>query len=242
MPVLVDDPLIAAMTPVRHLPLHDSSRRLRALNPEGPRVYGVAVMADVGRRRWWPLSCALTTDRLSTMFSVATREIGPRAAASHLAATMSYTVVGRVVALLILEGRAWDPGLDNLWVHCDSEGDIDWAGVVDPTLRALPGDPAAGGDVVRLPNEAALATWTAHRCHRTLPQLFSQVYAVSGGALPIHAMWAMVGSSVVTTSTRLPLLAGSCPDIGMRRGQAVLDAFTSFGLPVRGGARKVLFN
>jgi hypothetical protein len=242
MTVLVEDPLIAAMTPSRPLSLHDSSRRLRELNPESPRVYGVAVMADVGKRRWWPLSSALTTDRLSTMFSAAAREIGPRAAASHLASTMSYTVVGRVVALLILEGRAWDPGLDNLWVHCDSEGDIDWAGVVDATLRVLPGDPADGGDIVRLPNEAALATWTAHRCHRTLQQLFSQVYSVSGGALPIHAMWATVGSSVVTAGTQLPLIAGTCQDTGMRRGQAVLDAFASFDLPVRGCARNALSN
>jgi hypothetical protein len=29
-------------------------------------------------------------------------------------------------------------------------------------------------------------------------------------------------------------LAGSCEAAGMRRGQAVLDAFVSFGLPVRG--------
>jgi hypothetical protein len=36
--------------------------------------------------------------------------------------------------------------------------------VVDPTLRVLPDD-AATDDVVRLPGEAALATWTAHRCH-----------------------------------------------------------------------------
>ena len=41
----------------------------------------------------------------------------------------------------MLEGRAWDTGLENLWVHVDSEGAIDWLGVVDPTLRVLPDDP-----------------------------------------------------------------------------------------------------
>jgi hypothetical protein len=64
MPVVVDDPLIAGMAISRILPLHESSRGLRALCPECPRVHGVAVMADVSRRRWWPLADALATDRL----------------------------------------------------------------------------------------------------------------------------------------------------------------------------------
>ncbi|HZQ30872.1 MAG TPA: iron reductase, partial [Mycobacterium sp.] len=147
------------------LPLHESSRRLRELNPASPRVYGVASMADVGRRRWWPLASAARGDRLGRMLSDSMREVDARSATSQLAATLAYTVVGRVVALVVLEGRAWDPGLENLWVHNDSEGAIDWAGVVDPTLRVLPDDLASDG-VVRLPSEAALATWTAHRCHR----------------------------------------------------------------------------
>ena len=62
MTVVVDDPLIAGMAIDRMLPLHESSRRLRELYPECPRVYGVAVMADVSRRRWWPL---IGTDRRS---------------------------------------------------------------------------------------------------------------------------------------------------------------------------------
>lgn len=194
-------------------------------------------MADVGRRRWWPLSAALTTDRLQTMFLDAARVMDNRAAASQLAATLAYAVVGRVVALVILEGRAWDPGLENLWVHFDSEGDIDWAGVVDPTLRVLPDDPVDGEGVVRLPNQAALATWTAHRCHRALSPLFAQVHAVSRGALSVPAMWGMVGSAVVMAGTQIPQLAGSGDETGMRRGQAVLDAFANFGLPVRGGQR-----
>ncbi len=237
MTVLLEDPLIAGMAPATLLPLHESSRRLRELCPACPRVYGVAVMADVGRRRWWPLSAALTTDRLQTMFLDAARVMDNRAAATQLAATLAYAVVGRVVALVILEGRAWDPGLENLWVHFDSEGDIDWAGVVDPTLRVLPDDPVDGEGVVRLPNQAALATWTAHRCHRALSPLFAQVHAVSRGALSVPAMWGMVGSAVVMAGTQIPQLAGSGDETGMRRGQAVLDAFANFGLPVRGGQR-----
>ena len=79
------------------------------------------------------------------MFELAAQETDSRAAvAQQLAATLAHVVVGRVVPLLVLEGRAWDTGLENLWVHVDSEGAIDWVGVVDPTLRALPDDPFFG--------------------------------------------------------------------------------------------------
>lgn len=238
MTVLADDPLIAAMDIVQPLPLHESSRRLRDLDPGCPRVYGVAVMADVGRRRWWPLASAVTTDRLHRMFEADAAEMDGRAAASQLAATLAYCVVGRVAALVVLEGRAWDPGLENLWVHCDSEGAIDWVGVVDATLRVLPNDPAVDDAVVRLPNEAALATWTAHRCHRALHPLFARLHQVSLGALSVSEMWGMVGTAIVNTATQVPLLAGSCQASGMRRAQALLDAFVSFGLPVRGVPRR----
>jgi hypothetical protein len=160
MTVVINDPLIAGMAIRRTLPLHESSRRLRELYPECPRVYGVAVMGDLSRRRWWPLAEATTTDRLRTMFDIAAEETGSRAAvAQQLAATLTHVVVGRVVPLLVLEGRAWDTGLENLWVHVDSEGAIDWVGVVDPKLRALPDDPALHHGIVALPSEAAL-TWS----------------------------------------------------------------------------------
>ncbi|MDT5093981.1 MAG: hypothetical protein QOH60_3344 [Mycobacterium sp.] len=242
MTVLVDDPLVAAMVIADPLPLHESSRRLRELNPVSPRVYGVAVMADVGRRRWWPLASALTSDRLRTMYLGAIEEVDGRAAASQLAATLAYTVVGRVAALVVLEGRAWDPGLENLWVHSDSEDAIDWAAVVDATLRVLPDDPAGDHRAVRLPSEAALAMWTAHRCHRALQPLFEHVHVISRGAVPISAMWAQVGSALVSIATQIPVLAASCEVAGMRRAQAMLDAFVSFGLPVRGIVRKGLLN
>ena len=135
-------PLIARMSIRRALPLHESSRRLRELYPECPRVYGVAVMGDLSRRRWWPLQEVLTTDRLRDMFDAAVAETDSRVAvAQQLAATLSHVVIGRVIPLVALEGRAWDTGIENLWVHVDSEGAIDWVGVVDPTLRALSDDP-----------------------------------------------------------------------------------------------------
>ncbi|MGV0607477.1 iron reductase [Mycolicibacterium sp. XJ1904] len=258
MTVLVDDPLIASMAIHRTLPLHESSRRLRELYPECPRVYGVAVMRDLSRRRWWPLADALSTDRLQTMFDLAAEETDSRAAVAHqLAATLAHVVVGRVVPLVVLEGRAWDTGLENLWVHVDSEGAIDWVGVVDPTLRALPDDPyfdlrsnRAGGStrdgIVALPSEAALTTWVAHRSHRALAPLFAKLVEISGGAMSVASMWHVVGGAVVSAATQVPLLAGSSEWTSMRRGQAVLDALVGFGLPVRGTSRpntgKVLLN
>jgi hypothetical protein len=239
---LIDDPLIAAMVIDRRLPLHESSQRLRELYPQCPRVYGVAVLADVSVRRWWPLESALSTDRLQTMFDAAAADMDRRSAARQLAATLVHTVIGRVVALVVLEARAWDTGLENLWVHVDSDGLIDWAGVVDPTVRVLPDDSYfadANGDcvldgVVRLPSEAALTTWVAHRCHRTLEPLFAKLHAVSGGAVPVAAMWHIAGSMVVAAATQVPQLAGADELAAMRRGQAVLDALVGFGLPVRG--------
>jgi hypothetical protein len=236
--ILIDDPLIAAMTIDRVLPLHESSRRLRELYPQCPRVYGVAVLGDVSVRRWWPLTSALSTDRLKTMFDAAAIDMDRRSAAKQLAATLVHTVIGRVVALVVLEARAWDTGLENLWVHVDSDGVIDWAGVVDPTVRVLPDDPCVGDalsdGVVRLPSEAALTTWVAHRCHRTLQPLFAKLHKVSAGALPIAAMWHTVGAMVVASATQVPQLAGTDELAAMRRGQAVLDALVGFGLPVRG--------
>ena len=250
MSVLVDDPLITGMSIARKLPLHESSRRLRELYPECPRVYGVAVMSDLSRRRWWPLTEAVTTDRLHTIFDLAALEMDSRvAAAQQLAATLAHVVIGRVVPLVVLEGRAWDTGLENLWVHVDSEGAIDWVGVVDPTLRVLPDDPFFGDrgeagaahyardGVVRLPSEAALTTWVAHRSHRALEPLFAKLFEISTGAISQSAMWHIVGAAVVGAATHVPLLARSSELTSMRRGQAVLDALVCFGLPVRGGTR-----
>src|SRR4051794_26070795 len=199
----------------RTLPLHESSRRLRALYPECPRVYGVAVMGDLSRRRWWPLAEAVTADRLHVMHDIVAAETDSRGAvAQQLAATLAHVVVGRVVPLLVLEGRAWDTGLENLWVHVDSDGAIDWVGVVDPTLRALPDDPFFGnrmgvrvGDsarhgIVGLPGEAALTTWMAHRSHRALEPLFAKLADVSGRAMSVASMWHIVGGAVVSAATQ----------------------------------------
>jgi hypothetical protein len=195
---------------------------------------------------------AVTADRLRAMFDNAAAETDSRAAvASQLAATLAHVVVGRVVPLLVLEGRAWDTGMENLWVHVDSEGAIDWVGVVDPQLRALPGDPAlqdavTPAGIVALPSEAALTTWVAHRSHRALGPLFVRLADICAGAMSVASMWHLVGAAAVSAATQVPLLAGSSELTSMRRAQAVLDALVGFGLPVRGTtrmtARKALLN
>lgn len=250
MTVAFEDPLIAGMAIRRALPIHESSQRLRELYRECPRVYGVAVMGDLSRRRWWPMRELLTTDRLETMFEAAVAETESRTAvAQQLAATFAHVVLGRVIPLLVLEGRAWDTGLENLWVHVDSEGAIDWVGVADPTVRGLPDDPffrnrmsigvrrSVQDGIVALPSEAALTTWIAHRSHRALGPLFHRLAVVSDGAMSVASMWHIVGGSVVGAATQIPLLAGSSEVVSMRRGQAVLDALVGFGLPVRGTSR-----
>src|SRR4051812_1839547 len=225
MTVLVEDPLISSMAIRQTLPLHESSRRLRELFPECPRVYGVALMRDLSHRRWWPLAEAVTTDRLKTMFDIAAEETDSRAAvAQQLAVTLAHVVVGRVVPLLVLEGRAWDTGVENLWVHVDSEGAIDWVGVVDPQLRALPDDPALSGraaaaGIVALPSEAALITWVAHRSHRALAPLFERLSEVCGGAMAVASMWHIVGGAAVSAATQVSMLAGSSELTSLRRAQ-----------------------
>jgi len=85
-----------------------------------------------------------------------------------------------------------------------------------------------------MPSEAALTTWVAHRCHRTLEPLFAKLHAVSGGAISVATMWHIVGSMVVAAAAQVPQLAGIDELTATRRGQAVLDALVGFGLPVRG--------
>jgi hypothetical protein len=258
MTIVADDPLIAGMAIDGSCPCTNPAGVCASCIPNAPRVYGVAVMSDLTRRRWWPLQEALSTDRLAGMFGIGALEMdSPVAAAQQLAATLAHVVIGRVIPLLVLEGRAWDTGLENLWVHVDSEGVIDWVGVVDPTLRALPDDVFfrvreerrdgsarekraarfAKDGMVRLPSEAALTIWVAHRSHRALQPLFGKIHDVSGGAISMASMWHIVGAAVVGAATHVPLLAGSSEVTSLRRGQAVLDSLVSFGLPVRGGSR-----
>src|SRR5258707_3874616 len=98
MTVVTDDPLIAGMAIRRTLPLHESSRRLRELYPEWPRVNGVAVMGDLSRRRWLPLAEAVTTDRLPAMFGISPQET---ANPTRRAPTPSSTLCHLIAELLL---------------------------------------------------------------------------------------------------------------------------------------------
>lgn len=143
MRTAIHHPLISGMDIRRELPVHESSRRLRALFPGCPLVYGIAVLDDVSRQRWWPLDSQRTDALLRAMFDDAAKNIGPHAATRQLVASLIHEIIGRMLPLVLLEGRAWDVGLENLWLHRDRDGAIDWAAVVDPTLRVLPDDPCA---------------------------------------------------------------------------------------------------
>ncbi|MBY4273338.1 hypothetical protein HQO27_14875 [Rhodococcus fascians] len=216
-----------------HALLAESCSTLRALNPDYPRMYAVAAMADEGKRRWWQLSVGLDDGRVEQMYRRSLEDLEvPHAAAVQVATALLHAVVGRVAALLVLEARAWDPGIENLWIHMDSDGGIDWAGVASPILRVLPEDPAAGEPgTVTLPCEQALLVWTAHRCLTSL----GSVYRAIGERAPLEArvFWALVGDAILGASTYVPILAGTGPSAGTRRGQLLLDAMVAAGAPVR---------
>ncbi len=239
-----EDPLIAKMVIRRRFALHESCTRLRQLHPQCPRTYGVAVLADVNKRRWFPLDSVFTIDRLRVFFDETAAATDRRAAGNLLAARLVHEVLGRLLPLVLLEGRAWDAGLENLWVHFDRDSDIDWVAVVDPTVRVLPDDPWIGekggrertDTVVELPNESALTTWVAHRCHRTLAPLFVWLHAASEGSMSVQSMWQLVGTTVVVAASQLPRRTDNDEAISFRRSQAVLDAMVGFGLPVRDAA------
>ncbi|MFI8565998.1 hypothetical protein ACIGGF_05480 [Rhodococcus sp. NPDC078407] len=214
-------------------PLADSCATLRALNPDYPRMYAVAAMANEGKRRWWQLAVGLTDGRVERMYNRSFEDLEvPEAAAVQVATALIHAVVGRVSALLVLEARAWDPGIDNVWIHMDSDGGIDWAGVASPILRVLPEDSRAGEPgTVTFPCEQALLVWTAHRCITSLDAVFR---AISERApLDARVFWALVGDAILGASTYVPILAGTSASDGARRGQMLLDAMVDAGAPVR---------
>lgn len=221
-------------------PFDDACARLRAVAPDYPRVYAVAAMAHQGKRRWWPIAaCAGDAEpahRIDQMYARLLDDLGaPTAAAEQVAAALVHAVVGRVAALVVLDGRAWDPGVDNLWVHMDSDQGIDWAGVADTRLRVLPDDPLAGSrDTVTLPCERALLVWTAHRC---LTSLVAARRALAASAPVDPARFAaLVADAVLGAAIQVPIRARSSRSAAARRGQGLLDAFEGAGLPVRARA------
>ncbi|MDJ0394103.1 hypothetical protein QMK17_12265 [Rhodococcus sp. G-MC3] len=214
-------------------PLARSCARLRTLNPDYPRMYAVASMGDEAKRRWWQLASGLEDGRIGRMINRSLDDLEvPESAAIQVATALVHAVVGRVSALLVLEGRAWDPGIDNLWIHMDSDGGVDWAGVASPTLRVLPeASPEPTRGTVTLPCEEALLVWTAHRCITSLEKILAAI----ADCVPLDSriFWSLVGDSILGASTYVPVLAGIHSSNSARRGQALLDAFVSAGAPVR---------
>ncbi len=207
--------------------------RLRALQPEHPRVYAVAAMSDHGKRRWWRLSDGLREGRIELMYRRHVAEmVNADIAAEVVATALIHAVIGRVAALLVAEGRAWDPGLENLWVHTDNDGGIDWAGLSDTTIRVVEGDPLEGQPgVVALPCERALQVWLAHRCAGALTLVQGVLWRCAG--LSPRRFWALVAETIVGAATYVPDLAGTSSQRGAERGQVLLVEMQERGLPVR---------
>ncbi|WP_433664958.1 hypothetical protein ACQPW1_24035 [Nocardia sp. CA-128927] len=216
-----------------HMAFDHTCDRLRALQPEHPRVYAVAAMVEQGKRRWWRLADGVREGRIERMYRRHAAEmIRADVAAEVVATALIHAVIGRVIALVVAEGRAWDPGLENLWIHTDNDGGIDWAGLGDTTIRVLDGDPLAdeSGAVV-LPCEGAMYVWLAHRCEPSLTLIQSSMARYSG--LSARRFWLLVGESIAGASTYVPDLAGTDAVVGTRRGQGLLAALEQRGLPVR---------
>ncbi|MBW0269681.1 hypothetical protein ATM97_00695 [Nocardia sp. MH4] len=207
--------------------------RLQSLQPEHPRVYAVAAMAGQGKRRWWHVPNGLSEGRVELMYRRHAAEmINDDIAAEVVATALIHAVAGRVTALFVMAGRAWDPGRDNLWIHHDNDGGIDWAGLSDTTIRVVDGDPEVDErDTVALPCEAAMAVWLAQRCASSLIPLQSVLTRCSG--LPARRFWSLVGESVIGAATYVPDLARTDATAGARRGQLLLGALEDRGLPVR---------
>ncbi|MFC6012020.1 hypothetical protein [Nocardia lasii] len=204
--------------------------RLQALQPEHPRVYAVAAMSGQGKRRWWHVPNGLSEGRVELMYRRHTAEmISDEMAAEVVATALIHAVVGRVTALFVMDAQAWDPGHDNLWIHHDNDGGIDWAGLSDIRIRVVDGDPEPG--VVAFPCEAAMAVWLAQRCASSLIPLQSVLTRCSG--LPARRFWTLVGESIIGAATYVPDLARADSAAGARRGQLLLAAFGERGLQVR---------
>lgn len=203
------------------------------LYPDYPRVYAVAAMADQGKRRWWRLEEGVESGRIETMCRRAAQEmLSDDAAAAAVATSLVHAIVGRVVASVVLDGRAWDPGIENLSIHMDSDGGIDWAGIDDTTIRVLPGDVLAGmPGTVTLPCERAQSVWLAHRCLTSLDAVQRRLADSTG--FEYQRFWSIVGEAVLGAATYVPILARSAETDAARRGQGLLDAMTDAGLPVR---------
>ncbi|MFF0490417.1 hypothetical protein ACFYTQ_15470 [Nocardia sp. NPDC004068] len=209
------------------------SATLRALQPGHPRVYAVAVMAEQGRRRWWRVAEGAREGRVEVMYRRHAAEMTSAGIAAEVVATaLIHAIVGRVAALWVSQGRAWDPGLENLWVHTDNDGGIDWAGLSDTTIRVVAGDRLAGQPgVVVLPCERAMAVWLAHRCAAALSLVRHSVSRCA--ALSARRFWQLVAEAVTGAATYVPELAGTSTVAGAERGRALLAAMHDLGMPVR---------
>lgn len=212
----------------------DTVATLGGLRPEYPKFFSMADLKQQSRRRWVRMGAMTRTYKLENMRRLAMIDCDDRTYATfQVADCFSHAIFGRVVASFASTGRVWDTGTENMSVRTDIEGSLDWAGVLDTTMRMLPGDEFAGAvNTVEFPSEEAIAQWIAHRSARTITPIFDAL--VHDTNIDCDALWASVGECILGVSAMVPAFMGSGEEQSHRRGQLVMGALNSSGLAVRG--------
>ena len=216
--------------------------RLRALRPEYPDAYGVQVGAPVGEG-WFSLASVTAADVASWCMRAREQDNPARlaaVAASRVAGELTHAVLGRAVAAIVLEHRAWDVRAANLAVRRAEDGAVQVA-VSDGRFLVLPDDPAAGRPgVTVLPDLAALVDGVAAAAVGTLTPLYTAVRAATRyGMVPL---WNSASDTVLSAAAYVPLYAGTDRGAARRLGLDLVDALVRHGAGVRsaGGCEPVV--
>lgn len=115
-----------------------------ALSPQEPRLYTVANLQKLHRRRWLSVKDILDKDYLSryeeTVFAMSR---SPEWALREISTSMLHHVLGGVVPGYLLNARAWNMGPNNLRIRTHVLGGFDWQGARRPLLAVTQDDPDA---------------------------------------------------------------------------------------------------
>jgi hypothetical protein len=222
--------------------LADTVDRLRTLRPEYPETY--AVRAGLPAEPGWVTLAAVTPADVAGWCAIAREQANPArlasVAGSAVAGELTHAVVGRVMAAVLLEHRAWDVHAGNLALRRDEDGSVHVA-VCDGSLLVPAGDPAAGEPgVTVLADLAAVVDRVAAAAVATLAPLYAAVRAATRyGLVP---MWNGASDAVQSAATYVPLYAGTDRPAARRLGLAVVDALVRHGAGVRsrGGCEPVV--
>ncbi|MCE0534489.1 hypothetical protein LWF15_03120 [Kineosporia rhizophila] len=204
--------------------------QLRALTPDTPHSYAAPDFARVPQSPDWFTPREVTQSMLAS--EAAHTQVGPAVFGARLAGSLGYAAVGRLAVALAVAGRAYDTGPDSLMLRLDEEGLVAQIALRSPRLAVLPDDSLAGGPhVTVVQDRAALASWAARGAYATLSVLVEQVHAHT--RYGTVAIWNQMADSVLSPSTKAPLLAGQSQEEGRAAGQLLLDALVAEGAPIR---------